>query len=79
MVTGEICMKTIDIQERMEEKRKELIELVREYGFYHDRVIVCSQELDSLVYLLMESIIYTEEASYMSEKKNTITATCLTE
>ncbi|WP_440602448.1 Spo0E family sporulation regulatory protein-aspartic acid phosphatase [Bacillus sp. GB_SG_008] len=72
-------MKTIDIQERMEEKRKELIELVREYGFYHDRVIVCSQELDSLVYLLMESIIYTEEASYMSEKKNTITATCLTE
>ncbi|PEZ10544.1 hypothetical protein CN326_01185 [Bacillus sp. AFS018417] len=72
-------MKTIDIQERMEEKRKELIELVREYGFYHDKVIVCSQELDSLVYLLMESIIYTEKASHMSEKKNTITTTCLTE
>ncbi|CAG9611403.1 hypothetical protein BACCIP111899_00574 [Bacillus rhizoplanae] len=72
-------MKTIDIQERMEEKRKELIELVRDYGFYHDRVIVCSQELDSLVYLLMESTIYTEKASHMSEKKNTITTACLTE
>lgn len=60
MVTGEIRMKTIEIQASIEEKREELIELIRKYGFNHHRVITCSQELDILLYRLMEIVACTE-------------------
>ncbi|WP_254786494.1 aspartyl-phosphate phosphatase Spo0E family protein [Bacillus sp. 71mf] len=70
-MTGEICMKIVDIQVSIEEKREELIGLVRMYGFNHEKVVVCSQELDDLVYRLMESITYQESIFSISAKKNT--------
>ncbi|PGZ96652.1 stage II sporulation protein E [Bacillus pseudomycoides] len=53
-------MKTIEIQASIEEKREELIELIRKYGVTHHRVITCSQELDILLYRLMEIVACTE-------------------
>ncbi|ENQ3105570.1 Spo0E like sporulation regulatory protein [Bacillus sp. 491mf] len=64
-------MKMIDIQASIEKKREELIELVRMHGFNHEKVVVCSQELDELVYRLMENITYQESMLSISAKKNT--------
>ncbi|MDM5186378.1 aspartyl-phosphate phosphatase Spo0E family protein [Bacillus sp. DX4.1] len=47
-------MKVINVQEAIEEKKKELIELIRKYDFTHNKVITCSQELDALIYHLMK-------------------------
>lgn len=69
-MTGEIFMKIIDIQASIEKKREELTILVRMYGFNHEKVVVCSQELDDLVYRLMESTTYQESMHSISVKKN---------
>ncbi len=70
-MTGEVHMKRIDIQASIEKKREELTILVRMYGFNHEKVVVCSQELDDLVYRLMESTTYQESVLSISVKKNT--------
>lgn len=36
-------------------KKKELISLVKQYGFTHEKVICYSRELDLLLYNLMKS------------------------
>lgn len=70
-MTGEIRMKIIGIQASIEKKREELTILVRMYGFNHEKVVVCSQELDDLVYRLMERATYQESMHSISVKKNT--------
>lgn len=70
-MTGEVHMKIIDMQASIEEKRGELIELVKMYGLNHEKVVVCSKELDELVYRLMESITYQESVHSIPVKKNT--------
>ena len=70
-MTGEVHMKIIDMQASIEKKRGELTELVRRYALNHEKVIVCSKELDQLVYRLMESTTYQESMHSIPVKKNT--------
>lgn len=37
------------------EKKEELISLVKQYGFNHEKVLYCSRELDLLLYDLIKS------------------------
>jgi hypothetical protein len=39
----------------IEKKKEELISLVKQYGFTHEKVICYSRELDLLLYNLMKS------------------------
>ncbi|MDC2863029.1 MULTISPECIES: aspartyl-phosphate phosphatase Spo0E family protein [unclassified Bacillus (in: firmicutes)] len=63
-------MKIIDMQTSVEEKRGELTELVKMYGLNHEKVVVCSKELDELVYRLMGSVTYQESMHSISVRKN---------
>lgn len=49
-------MSTSDVthlQKQMEEKKKQLRQLVKAYGYTDPIVLACSQELDQFVYLFM--------------------------
>ncbi|MEI4676402.1 aspartyl-phosphate phosphatase Spo0E family protein [Bacillus cereus] len=49
-------MSTSDVthlQKQMEEKKKQLRQLVRAYGYTDPIVLACSQELDQFVYVFM--------------------------
>ncbi|MBJ8025009.1 MULTISPECIES: aspartyl-phosphate phosphatase Spo0E family protein [Bacillus cereus group] len=46
-------MSTNLLQEQIEIKKQELLQIVKEYGFTHPLVISHSQELDRLIYLFM--------------------------
>ncbi|OUB82595.1 Spo0E family sporulation regulatory protein-aspartic acid phosphatase [Bacillus thuringiensis serovar medellin] len=49
-------MSTSDVthlQKQIEEKKKQLRQLVKAYGYTNPIVLACSQELDQLVYLFM--------------------------
>ncbi|OUB00313.1 aspartyl-phosphate phosphatase Spo0E family protein [Bacillus thuringiensis] len=49
-------MSTSDVthlQKQMEEKKKQLRQLVKAYGYTDPLVLACSQELDQLVYRFM--------------------------
>ncbi|PYE87648.1 aspartyl-phosphate phosphatase Spo0E family protein [Bacillus sp. 196mf] len=41
------------LQKQIEEKKKQLQQLVKAYGYTDPLILVCSQELDQLVYLFM--------------------------
>ncbi|PEO38409.1 aspartyl-phosphate phosphatase Spo0E family protein [Bacillus wiedmannii] len=41
------------LQKQIEEKKKQLQQLVKAYGYTNPIVLACSQELDQLVYLFM--------------------------
>ncbi|PFT93035.1 Spo0E family sporulation regulatory protein-aspartic acid phosphatase [Bacillus thuringiensis] len=43
----------LHLQKQMEEKKKQLRQLVRAYGYTDPLVLACSQELDQLVYRFM--------------------------
>ncbi|QWH75445.1 aspartyl-phosphate phosphatase Spo0E family protein (plasmid) [Bacillus mycoides] len=43
----------LHLQKQMEEKKKQLRQLVRAYGYTDPLVLACSQELDQFVYLFM--------------------------
>ncbi|WP_166704716.1 aspartyl-phosphate phosphatase Spo0E family protein [Bacillus albus] len=47
-------MNLTKLNDRIEAKKQELIHLVEQYGFTHDKVISFSQELDRLLNLLIE-------------------------
>lgn len=47
-------MNVTKLNDRIEAKKQELIYLVEQYGFTHDKVISFSQELDRLLNLLIE-------------------------
>ncbi|HDR4949011.1 TPA: aspartyl-phosphate phosphatase Spo0E family protein [Bacillus cereus] len=49
-------MSTSDVthlQKQMEEKKKQLRQLVKAYGYTDPIVLACSQELDQFVYVIM--------------------------
>lgn len=51
-------MSTPDIlllQKQIKEKEKQLRELIQVYGYTNPLVLVCSAELDKLVYLFMQN------------------------
>ncbi|OJD42194.1 aspartyl-phosphate phosphatase Spo0E family protein [Bacillus sp. L27] len=47
-------MNVTKLNDRIEAKKKELIHLVEQYGFTHNKVISFSQELDRLLNLLIK-------------------------
>ena len=56
-------MNVTKLNDRIEAKKKELIHLVEQYGFTHQKVISFSQELDRLLNLLVKLKAKTKRCS----------------
>ncbi|MGQ0419546.1 aspartyl-phosphate phosphatase Spo0E family protein [Bacillus sp. HC-Mk] len=62
-------MSTSDVthlQKQIEEKKKQLRQLIKAYGYTDPIVLACSQELDQFVYVFMQKLVYSVhiESSY---------------